>query len=67
MLVFPNLTAANASYKLLNHLGGAEVIGPILTGLSKPVHVVQRDAEVVDIVNLAAFAVLDAQRKAAAR
>jgi malate dehydrogenase (oxaloacetate-decarboxylating)(NADP+) len=63
VLVFPNLTAANAAYKLLNRLGGAEVIGPILTGLSKSVHVVQRDAEVGDIVNLAAIAVLDAQHK----
>ncbi|MCB2224354.1 MAG: NADP-dependent malic enzyme [Actinobacteria bacterium] len=63
VLVFPNLTAANAAYKLLAHVGGAEVIGPILTGPSKSVHVVQRDAEVGDIVNLAAFAVLDAQRK----
>jgi malate dehydrogenase (oxaloacetate-decarboxylating)(NADP+) len=63
VLVFPNLTAANASYKLLHRLGGAEVIGPILTGPSKSVHVVQRDAEVNDIVNLAAIAVLDAQRK----
>ncbi len=39
------------------------MIGPILTGLCKPVHVVQRDAEVGDIVNLAAIAVLDAQHK----
>lgn len=63
VLVFPNLTAANAAYKLLHRLGGAEVIGPILTGTSKSVHVAQRDAEVNDIVNLAAIAVLDAQRK----
>ncbi len=64
VLVFPNLTAANASYKLLHRLGGAEVIGPILTGLSRSVHVLQRDAEVGDIVNLTAIAVRDAQRKA---
>tara|TARA_R110002096_G_scaffold434832_1_gene658161 strand:+ start:168565 stop:170835 length:2271 start_codon:yes stop_codon:yes gene_type:complete len=64
VLVFPNLTAANSAYKLLHRLGGAEVIGPILTGPSKAVHVAQRDAEVGDIVNLAAFAVIDAQRKA---
>ncbi|MCP4447282.1 MAG: NADP-dependent malic enzyme [Myxococcales bacterium] len=63
VLVFPNLTAANAAYKLLHRLGGAEVIGPILTGPSKAVHVAQRDAEVGDIVNLAAIAVIDAQRK----
>jgi malate dehydrogenase (oxaloacetate-decarboxylating)(NADP+) len=63
ILVFPNLTAANASYKLLDRLGGAEVVGPILTGLSKSVHVLQRDATVNDIVNLTAIAALDAQRK----
>ncbi len=63
VLVFPNLTAANSAYKLLHRLGGAEVIGPILTGTSKAVHVAQRDAEVGDIVNLAAIAVIDAQRK----
>ncbi len=63
VLVFPNLTAANSVYKLLQALGGAELIGPILTGLSHSVHVIQRDAEVGDIVNLAAIAVLDAQRK----
>ena len=65
VLVFPNLTAANASYKLLNRLGDAEVIGPILSGLSRAVHVLQRDAEVSDVVNLTAIAVADAQRKAA--
>jgi malate dehydrogenase (oxaloacetate-decarboxylating)(NADP+) len=64
VLVFPNLTAANASYKLLNRLADAEVIGPILSGLGKAVHVLQRDAEVSDVVNLTAIAVADAQRKA---
>ncbi|HEX6301035.1 MAG TPA: NADP-dependent malic enzyme [Acidimicrobiia bacterium] len=63
VLVFPNLTSANASYKLLNRLGGAEVIGPILSGLSKPVHVLQRDASVTDVVNLTAIAVAEAQRR----
>jgi malate dehydrogenase (oxaloacetate-decarboxylating)(NADP+) len=63
VLVFPDLTSANASYKLLRDLGGAELIGPIVTGLSRSVHVVQRDADVNDIVNLAAIAVRDAQRK----
>jgi malate dehydrogenase (oxaloacetate-decarboxylating)(NADP+) len=63
VLVFPNLTAANASYKLLNRLGGAEVIGPILSGLSKPVHVLQRDASVTDVVNMTAIAVAEAQRR----
>lgn len=63
VLVFPNLTAANASYKLLNRLGGAEVIGPILNGLSKTVHVLQRDASVADVVNMTAIAVAEAQRR----
>ena len=66
VLVFPGLTAANAAYQLLHRLGGAEVIGPILTGLAHSVHVLQRDAEVGDIVNLSAIAALDAQRKAVA-
>jgi malate dehydrogenase (oxaloacetate-decarboxylating)(NADP+) len=63
VLVFPNLTAANSSYKLLNRLTGAEVIGPILSGLSKTVHVLQRDASVTDVVNMTAIAVAEAQRR----
>ncbi len=61
VLVFSNLDAANAAYKLLWRLSGAEVIGPILQGISKPVHVLQRGVDVNDIVNMAAIAVLDAQ------
>jgi malate dehydrogenase (oxaloacetate-decarboxylating)(NADP+) len=64
VLVFPTLTAANAAYKLLHRLGGAEVVGPILTGLSKSVHVLQRDVDVRDIVNLTAIAVSDSVEKA---
>ena len=67
VLVFPNLTAANASYQLLNRIAGAEVIGPILSGLSKSVHVLQRDAEVTDVVNLTAVAVADAHRRRRAK
>ncbi|MDX1469716.1 MAG: phosphate acyltransferase, partial [Acidimicrobiia bacterium] len=63
LLVFPNLTAANASYQLLNRLSDAEVIGPILSGLSKTVHVLQRDASVSDVVNMTAIAVAEAQRR----
>ena len=61
VLVFPNLEAGNIAYKLLAHIGGADLIGPILMGLSKPAHVLQRGAEVNDIVNMAAIAVVDAQ------
>jgi malate dehydrogenase (oxaloacetate-decarboxylating)(NADP+) len=59
--VFPNLEAGNIAYKLLQRIGGAEAIGPLLTGLSKPVHVLQRGSEVIDIVHVAAVAVVDAQ------
>jgi malate dehydrogenase (oxaloacetate-decarboxylating)(NADP+) len=61
VLVFPDLEAGNVAYKLLQKLGGAEAIGPILMGLSKPVHVLHREAEVNEIVNVAAIAVVDAQ------
>jgi malate dehydrogenase (oxaloacetate-decarboxylating)(NADP+) len=61
VLIFPNLEAANIAYKLLARIGDAEVIGPILTGMSKPAHVLQRGAEVNDIVNVAAIAAVDAQ------
>jgi len=62
ILIFPNLASANVSYKLLGQLGGAEVVGPILMGMNKPVHVLQLNADVMEIVNMAVIAVLDAQR-----
>jgi malate dehydrogenase (oxaloacetate-decarboxylating)(NADP+) len=61
VLVFPSLEAANVAYKLLQHLGGAVAIGPVLIGMAKPVHVLSRGAEVTDIANIAAIAVIDAQ------
>ncbi|MEZ5356928.1 MAG: NADP-dependent malic enzyme [Bryobacteraceae bacterium] len=61
VLVFPNLESGNIAYKLLARIGGAEAIGPILMGPSKPVHVLQRGCEVTDIVNMAAIAVVDAR------
>ena len=62
VLVFPNLESGNIGYKLLQRLGGAEAIGPMLVGMDKPVHVLQRGDEVKDIVNLAGVAVVDAQQ-----
>ena len=64
VLVFPSLEAANTAYKLLQHLGGATTVGPILMGMARSVHVLARGADVSDIVNITAVAVVDAQRKA---
>jgi len=61
VLVFPDLISANTCYKLLSRIGGAETIGPILMGMSKPVHVLPRGAGVEEIVNISAIAVVDAQ------
>jgi malate dehydrogenase (oxaloacetate-decarboxylating)(NADP+) len=63
VLIFPNLSAGNIAYKLLNHLGGATAIGPILVGMRKPVHVLEHGADVQEIVNMAAVAVMDAQER----
>jgi malate dehydrogenase (oxaloacetate-decarboxylating)(NADP+) len=63
VLIFPNLSAGNIASKLLNHLGGATAIGPILVGMARPVHVLERGADVQDIVNMAAVAVVDAQER----
>jgi malate dehydrogenase (oxaloacetate-decarboxylating)(NADP+) len=64
VLVFPDLASANAAYKLLSRLGGAEAIGPILVGMNKPVHVLETGADVRDIVNVATLATVDAQTHA---
>lgn len=60
-LVFPDLTAANSAYRLLLEMGVADAIGPVQIGLNKPVHFVNVDTPVRDIVNLTAIAVIDAQ------
>ena len=60
-MIFPDLGSANIAYKLLSKLGGGETLGPILMGMNKPVHVVSRDTEVEEIVNVSALAVVDAQ------
>ena len=63
VLVFPNLESGNISYKILQELGGAEAVGPILLGLKKPVHVLQLDSSVREIVNMVTIAVVDVQAK----
>jgi len=65
VLVFPDLAAANVCYKLLHRLGGAEAIGPVLLGMDRPVHILQRGSTVTDIANLAAISVVDAQAREA--
>jgi malate dehydrogenase (oxaloacetate-decarboxylating)(NADP+) len=62
-LVFPNLESGNIAYKLLQELGGAEAVGPILVGLKKPVHIVQLGSSVREIVNMVTIAVVDVQTK----
>ncbi|MCM2265003.1 MAG: NADP-dependent malic enzyme [Desulfuromonadales bacterium] len=59
--IFPDLQSGNICYKLLHKLGGAETVGPILMGMKKPVHVLQRGDDVSEIVNMAAVAVVDVQ------
>jgi malate dehydrogenase (oxaloacetate-decarboxylating)(NADP+) len=63
VLIFPGLSSANIAYKLMARIGGAEVIGPVLLGMARPVHALQRGSEAVDVVNLTAIAVVDAQRR----
>jgi len=60
-LIFPNLAAANISYKLMKELGDIESVGPIVMGLNKPVHLVQIHSSVDEIVNMTTIAVVDAQ------
>jgi malate dehydrogenase (oxaloacetate-decarboxylating)(NADP+) len=63
VLVFPDLSSANAAYKLIWRLADAEAIGPVLLGMGRPVHVLQRGVEVADVVNMAALCVVDAQER----
>ncbi|MFZ5429968.1 MAG: NADP-dependent malic enzyme [Bacteroidota bacterium] len=64
-IIFPDLTSGNILYKTLQSLGAAEAIGPILLGMKKPVHVLQMESSVREIVNMTAIAVVDAQEIAA--
>ena len=63
VLIFPNLSAGNIAYKLLRDLGGATAIGPILVGMARSVHILEQGADVQEIVNMAAVAVMDAQER----
>lgn len=62
-LIFPNLASGNIAYKLIQEMGGAEAIGPVLIGMKKPVHIVQLGSSVREIVNMVTIAVVDAQAK----
>jgi malate dehydrogenase (oxaloacetate-decarboxylating)(NADP+) len=62
-LIFPNLASGNIAYKLIQEMGAAEAIGPVLIGLKKPVHVLQLGSSVREIVNMVTIAVVDAQSK----
>jgi malate dehydrogenase (oxaloacetate-decarboxylating)(NADP+) len=64
VLIFPDLQSCNIACKLLGSIGGAETVGPILAGMAKPVHLLQRGAEVEDVVNITTIAVVDAQDSA---
>ncbi len=60
-LIFPNLTSANISYKLMLEIGMSETIGPIQMGLNKPIHILNVESSVRDILNVVTIAVVDAQ------
>jgi len=63
VLIFSRLSAANAAYKLLDQLGGADAIGPVLLGMGKPVHILQRGCSLQDVLNLATVASVDWQAR----
>ena len=63
VLIFPDLNAGNIAYKLMARIGQASVIGPILMGMRKPIHVLQKGATVDDIINMTAIAVVEANSK----
>jgi malate dehydrogenase (oxaloacetate-decarboxylating)(NADP+) len=62
-LIFPNLSAGNIAYKLLQQMTDGDAIGPILIGLKKPIHILQLGSSVREIVNMVKIAVIDAQNK----
>jgi len=60
-LIFPNLDAANISYRMVKELTGAQMVGPIMMGMNKPVHILQLGSTADEIVNMTIIAVIDAQ------
>jgi len=63
-LIFPNLNSANISYKMMLEIGMSETIGPIQMGLNKPIHILNVESSVRDIVNMVTIAVIDASFEA---
>ncbi|MCS7076548.1 MAG: phosphate acyltransferase, partial [Bacteroidia bacterium] len=63
ILIFPDLASGNIGYKLVQELANASVIGPILLGLKKPVHILQLGSSVDEIVNMVSYAVMDCQKR----
>ena len=63
IFIFPELNSANIAFRMMNRLGGAEKVGPILMGFSKSIHVLQRECEIQGIVNMAAISAMDAREK----
>ena len=61
VLIFPDLQSGNIAYKLMRTVGGAEVVGPILLGMRKPIHVLQHNCDINDIVNMTAITVIEAR------
>ena len=62
-LIFPNLSSGNIAYKLMQEMGNAEAIGPVLLGMRKSVHILQMGSSVREIVNMVTIAAIDAQYK----
>ncbi|TRX66042.1 NADP-dependent malic enzyme [Carboxylicivirga sp. M1479] len=62
-VIFPSLSSGNIAYKMMHELGQVEIIGPILLGIRKPIHVLQQQCSVREIVDMAAITVVDAQTK----
>jgi malate dehydrogenase (oxaloacetate-decarboxylating)(NADP+) len=64
VLIFPDLNSGNIGYQLLKSIGRAEAIGPILVGMGRPVHILQRSVQAQDVINTAVIAAVDAQERA---